>query len=171
MAIAAGVPFPGRDRVLVITFIVIVVTLIAQGLTLAFVVRKLGLDRLGSDERLERKRSEVRARLEAARAALVQLDVAAAKENLGEALVATSRLRQEQRIAHLDGVSSPDGDGAAQAASAKRVELALIAAERARLNALLREGRISDEIRRRIERDLDLDEERLRRNLHGIATD
>lgn len=171
VAIAAGVPFPGRDRVLVITFIVIVVTLIAQGLTLAFVVRKLGLDRLGSDERLERKRSEVRARLEAARAALVQLDVAAAKENLGEALVATSRLRQEQRIAHLDGVSSPDGDGAAQAASAKRVELALIAAERARLNALLREGRISDEIRRRIERDLDLDEERLRRNLHGIATD
>jgi CPA1 family monovalent cation:H+ antiporter len=47
----------------------------------------------------------------------------------------------------------------------------MIAAERARLNELLREGRISDEIRRRIERDLDLDEERLRRNVRGIAED
>jgi hypothetical protein len=52
-----------------------------------------------------------------------------------------------------------------------RVELELLAAERARLNGLLGEGRISDEIRRRIERDLDLAEERLRRNVRGIATD
>jgi CPA1 family monovalent cation:H+ antiporter len=52
-----------------------------------------------------------------------------------------------------------------------RVELELLAAERARLNALLHEGRISDEIRRRIERDLDLAEERVRRNVRGIATD
>ena len=56
-------------------------------------------------------------------------------------------------------------------AGVRRVELALIGAERARLNALLREGRISDEIRRRIERDLDLDEERLRRNARGIVSD
>jgi hypothetical protein len=51
------------------------------------------------------------------------------------------------------------------------MELALIGAARTRLNDLLREGSVSDEIRRRIERDLDLDEERLRRNVHGIATD
>jgi CPA1 family monovalent cation:H+ antiporter len=51
------------------------------------------------------------------------------------------------------------------------VEIALIGAERARLNALLREGRIGDEIRRRIERDLDLDEERLRRNARGIVAE
>jgi hypothetical protein len=53
----------------------------------------------------------------------------------------------------------------------QRVELALIGAARTRLNDLLRQGSVSDEIRRRIERDLDLDEERLRRNVHGITTD
>ena len=53
----------------------------------------------------------------------------------------------------------------------QRVELEMVEAERERLNALLREGKISDEIRRRIERDLDLDEERLRRNVRGLVVE
>jgi CPA1 family monovalent cation:H+ antiporter len=170
-AIASNAPFPGRDRVLVITFIVIVVTLVAQGLTLPFVVRKLGLDRLGLAERRERNRREAEARLETARAALVQLEAAAASENLKDELVQPWMTRQQQRIAQLDGARDPCGDAFDEAARVQRVELALIAAERARLNALLREEKISDEIRRRIERELDLDEERLRRNVHGIAGD
>jgi len=165
------VPFPGRDRVLVITFIVIVVTLIAQGLTLPLVVRALGLDRLGADEAHERKRREVAARLDTARAALAQLDEAAAGARLDAAALAPWRARQEQRIAQLGSARDADGDPGDEARGVRRVELALIGAERARLNALLREGRISDEIRRRIERDLDLDEERLRRNARGIVSD
>jgi CPA1 family monovalent cation:H+ antiporter len=167
--LADGAPFPGRDRVLVITFIVIVVTLIAQGLTLSSVVRALGLDRLGEDERRERKRSEASARVETARAALVRLEAAAAEERLEDDLVEPWRARQRLRIAHLEGAEDPAADRFAEAASVHRVELALVAAERARLNTLLAEGRINDDIRRRIERDLDLDEERLRRNVRGIA--
>jgi Na+/H+ antiporter len=170
-AIAIDVPFPGRDRILVITFVVIVVTLIAQGLTLSFVVRELGLDRLGYDERRERRRRETEARLETARAALERLNAVAGEEHLQDELVQPWRLRQEQRIAQLDGASAPARDGFAQAPDVDRVELMLIVAERARLNELLREGRINDEIRRRIERELDLDEERLRRNIRGIAED
>jgi monovalent cation/hydrogen antiporter len=171
VAIATNVAFPGRDRVLVITFIVIVVTLIAQGLTLPFVVRKLGLDRLGADERRERRAREASARLETARAALRRLDKAASEEHLEEAWLQPWRTRQEQQIAQLDGAQDPDSDGYAHAATVHRVELALIAAERARLNALLREGQISDEIRRRIEHDLDLDEERLPHDMRGSAAD
>jgi monovalent cation/hydrogen antiporter len=171
VAIATNVAFPGRDRVLVITFIVIVVTLIAQGLTLPFVVRKLGLDRLGADERRERRARELSARLETARAALRRLDKAATEEHLEEAWLQPWRVRQEQQIAQLDGAQDPDSDGYAHAATMHRVELALIAAERARLNALLREGQISDEIRRRIEHDLDLDEERLPHDMRGSAAD
>jgi monovalent cation/hydrogen antiporter len=171
VAIATNVAFPGRDRVLVITFIVIVVTLIAQGLTLPFVVRKLGLDRLGADERRERRAREASARLETARAALMRLDKAASEEHLEEAWLQPWRVRQEQQIAQLDGAQDPDSDGYAHAATMHRVELALIAAERARLNALLREGQISDEIRRRIEHDLDLDEERLPHDMRGSAAD
>jgi CPA1 family monovalent cation:H+ antiporter len=171
VALAPRVPFPGRDRVLVITFIVIIVTLIAQGLTLPFVVRKLGLDRLGSAEARERRRREAAARLETARAGLSRLDEVAARERLGAEVVQPWRARQEQRIAQLDGARGSDGEPVDEALGVQRVELSLIAAERTRLNALLREGSISDEIRRRIERDLDLDEERLRRNASGITDD
>jgi CPA1 family monovalent cation:H+ antiporter len=157
--------------VLVITFIVIIVTLIAQGLTLPFVVRKLGLDRLGSAEARERRRREAAARLETARAGLSRLDEVAARERLGAEVVQPWRTRQEQRIAQLDGARGSDGEPVDEALGVQRVELSLIAAERTRLNALLREGSISDEIRRRIERDLDLDEERLRRNASGITDD
>jgi monovalent cation/hydrogen antiporter len=171
LTIANGVPFPGRDRVLFITFIVILVTLIAQGLTLSSVVRVLGLDRLGQDEWRERKRREASARVEAARAALARLDAAAAEERLEDELVQPWRLRQEQRIAQLDSAGDSASAPFAEAERVHRVELVLIAAERARLNALLADGTISDEIRRRIERDLDLDEERLRRNVRGIVAD
>jgi CPA1 family monovalent cation:H+ antiporter len=134
-------------------------------------VRKLGLDRLGLEESHERKRREILARLEIARAALAQLDAAAAKEHLQADVVQTWRARQQQRIARLDGATDLSDTGLGEAASEHRVELALIRAERARLNALLRADEINDEIRRRVERDLDLDEERLRRNVRGIATD
>ena len=171
VAIAPNVPFPDRDRVLVITFIVILVTLIAQGLTLSSVVRALGLDRLGAAERRERKRRELRARVETARAALARLDSAAAVEHLNDAVLKPWRTRQVQRIEQLQSGRDPDGDAFAEAESVRRVELAVVEAERTRLNELLREGRINDEIRRRIERDLDLAEERLRRNVHGIVGD
>ena len=171
VAIATNVAFPGRDRVLVITFTVIVVTLVAQGFTLPFVVRKLGLDRLGCEERKERKLREANARLETARAGLGRLAGVVAEHNIADDLLRPWRSRQEQRIAQLAHARDPDDEGLAQARSLNRIELALIGADRERLNALLREGEISDEIRRRIERDLDLDEERLRRNARGIVAD
>ena len=171
VALAANVAFPGRDRVLVITFTVIVVTLVAQGLTLPFVVRRLGLDRLGGEERKERKLREANARLETARAGLDRLAGVVAEHRIADELLQPWRSRQEQRIAQLANARDPDGEGLAQARTLNRVELALIRAERERLNALLREDQISDEIRRRIERDLDLDEERLRRNARGIVAD
>jgi CPA1 family monovalent cation:H+ antiporter len=171
VALAAGVPFPHRDSLLVLTFMVVVVTLIAQGLTLPFVVRKLGLDRLGAAELGERKRREVSARLETARAALAQLTAVGHAEGLPEETLQPERARLEQRIAQLQHAKDPEGDGYAASKAVHRADLALIEAERDRLNQLLREGRITDDIRRRIERDLDLDEERLRRNVHGITTD
>ncbi|HEY7788648.1 MAG TPA: Na+/H+ antiporter [Casimicrobiaceae bacterium] len=171
ITIAANVPFPGRDRVLVLTFVVIVVTLVAQGLTLPWVLRKLGLDKLGLAELRLRMHREMSARAETARAALEQFEIAAKEERLPEGVVAPWRERQRQRVAELEGQRDRDGVGFATPARMQRVDLALIGAARARLNNLLREGSVSDEIRRRIERDFDLDEERLRRNVNGIATD
>jgi Na+/H+ antiporter len=171
IVIATNVPFPARDRVLVLTFVVIVVTLVVQGLTLPWVLRRLGLDRLGHAEARHRSQHETSARMETARAALERLDTVARKEGLPDKVVEPLRARLRQRIAQLRGARDPGGGAFALSAGVHRAELALIDAERVRLNELLREGKVSDQIRRRIERGLDLDEERLRRNVSGIAVD
>lgn len=171
IVLATNVPFPARDRVLVLTFVVIVVTLVVQGLTLPWVLRKLGLDKLGHAEARHRSQHEMSARMETARAALERLDTVAREEGLPDKAVEPLRARLRQRIAQLKGERDPGGDAFALSAGVHRAELALIDAERVRLNGLLREGKVSDQIRRRIERGLDLDEERLRRNVSGIAID
>lgn len=166
---ATSIPFPGRDRVLVLTFVVIVVTLVAQGLTLPWVLRRLGLDKLGRAELRRRKAREINARVEAARAALAQLDAAASEKRLPDDVIGPWRERERLRITQLEGERDGDDARSARSASMHSVELELVDAQRRRLNELLRKGEVSDSIRRRIERDLDLDEERLRGNVHGIA--
>ena len=169
IAIASDVAFPRRDAVLVLTFVVIVVTLVAQGLTLPWVLKKLRLDKLGLAEVRRRKEREIYARMEAARAALAELDAAAKTHALPEEVIAPWREREQLRIAQLEGERERDGERFAASASMHRLELALVAAQRKRLNELLRSGEVSDAIRRRVERDLDLEEERLRGNLQVLA--
>jgi len=168
--ITPEVVFPDRGRVLVLTFVVIVVTLVAQGITLPWVLRALRLDLLGRAEVRERREREINARVEAARAALARLDADAKQEQWPDALIVPWREREQLRITQLEGERDGAADRAARSASMHRVELDLIGAQRKRLNDLLRKGEVSDDIRRRIERDLDLDEERLRGNLRGIAS-
>lgn len=170
IAIASDVPFPRRDGVLVLTFVVIVVTLVAQGLTLPWVLRKLRLDKLGRAELRRRKEREIHARVEAARAALAELDVAASTYALPEDVIAQWREREQLQIAQLEGERHRNSERFAASASMHRLELALVAAQRKRLNELLRSGEVTDAIRRRVERDLDLDEERLRGSLQGLAS-
>ena len=171
VALATDVAFPDRDRVLVLTFVVIVVTLVAQGLTLPWVLRRLGLEKLGNAELRERKEREMVARIEGARAALAELDTAAKAERIPDEVLAPWHEREALRVRQLEGERAGDGARLATSARMRRVELALVAAQRRRINELVRKGTVSDEIRRRIERDLDLDEERLRGNVTGIATD
>src|SRR3954469_22123214 len=66
----AGAPLPGRDLILFITFALILVTIVGQGLTLPILIRWLGVQADGTEEAHE----ELRARLAAAEAALRCLD-------------------------------------------------------------------------------------------------
>jgi len=65
--------FPYRDAILFLTFAVILVTLVGQGLTLPFVIRLLGLANTGEHERRHESAQERAARHEAIEAALAQL--------------------------------------------------------------------------------------------------
>jgi CPA1 family monovalent cation:H+ antiporter len=168
-AIAPDASFGVRDRVLVLTFAVILVTLVAQGLTLPWVVRALGLSVIGAREQRERRRHEIDARIEVVRAGLARLEAAGREHGLPPDVVETWRARHRQRIAQLEAARDPCADDYRVATALREVELSMVAAQRERLNALVREGRITDETRRRIERDLDLDEERQRRNVRGLS--
>jgi CPA1 family monovalent cation:H+ antiporter len=68
-ATATGDPFPGRDLILFLTFVVILVTLVVQGLTLPPLIRWLKVQDDGAEQQEERD-----ARLRANHAALARLD-------------------------------------------------------------------------------------------------
>src|SRR6266511_302155 len=72
----AGAPLPERSLIIFLTFALILVTVVVQGLTLPAVIRRLGVTEDGSEEEQE----EIRARLVAARAAIERLDELAEEE-------------------------------------------------------------------------------------------
>jgi monovalent cation/hydrogen antiporter len=168
LMISPSQSFPDRSLILFLTFSVIVVTLVLQGPTLPRLVAWLGLINPGRKEMKERDRIEAQARVEAARAALEQLETLAASVGLPREQVRRLSAWQVDRVSQLERRRDREGDDAKVADQLDRVELALIHAERAYVNQLLREGRIGDETRRSIERDLDLREEAIRL---GVSTD
>ncbi|WP_046862829.1 Na+/H+ antiporter [Microvirga massiliensis] len=164
-------PFPDRGLILFLTFSVIVVTLVLQGPTLSFVVRRLGLVELGRAERRQREAQQAEAELAAARTALDRLGRSAEDQRLPAHVLEHTRRQHERRIHHLERRRDLDGDGAEAVRLAEASELAMLAAEREHINKLARLRTIPDEVRRRIERDLDLREERLRHNVQGVSDD
>jgi monovalent cation/hydrogen antiporter len=155
-ALPGGEDFPYRDLILFVTFGVIFITLVGLGLGLPPVVRRLGLAQAGRAEHLAEHESELAARREALAAALKSLDAITDNRDLSDEVVQLLRARHEIRANQLPDSLNPD----AYEVSAERTALTreLIAAERKFIHVLLRDGKITDEIRRRIERDLDLEE-------------
>ena len=152
---AAGTPFPDRDVILFVTFGLIVVTLVGQGLALPRVVRWLGLAAAAAAERHREHEAEVAARSGALAVAHGRLKQFVAEGRISAQAHAILRARHEYRAGRLPQ-TTPDGINASMAAADLRIEL--IAAERQYIYRLLQDGQITDEARRRIERELDLEE-------------
>jgi CPA1 family monovalent cation:H+ antiporter len=156
-----GEPFPFRDLILFLTFCVILVTLVGQGLLLPFIIRALGLANAGRRERTANRAEEFKARREAIEAATELLEKLAAENNLPEEVIGPIRAYQQERKRRV--IHRSDGDDGHTKLMELRddIELRLIAAERKRINELYRAGKLKDEGRRRIERELDLREAHL----------
>jgi CPA1 family monovalent cation:H+ antiporter len=150
-----GAPFPDRDLILFVTFGIIVVTLVGQGLPLPIVVRSLGLGRHAAQERELEHKVELAARAEALSVAQNRLVQLATERQISEEALMVLRARHDDRSGRLPRATS---DGVDVALMAAELRSELIAAEREFIFQLLREGRITDEARRRIERELDLEE-------------
>ena len=159
LALPLTPPFPNRDLIVFLTFSVILSTLVLQGLTLPPLIRFL---KLPNDDTSDRE--EAKARLKAARAALTRLDELSTEEWAEQEIVDDLRLHfsdQDRRFtAQYQG--SEDGANQEQKATAhQRLKIELINAERHTIIELRNQGVINDDVMRKIQHDLDLEELRL----------
>ncbi len=158
MTIANGAPFPQRNVILFLTFAVIFVTLVIQGLTLAPLIRALGLVGKAGPNCEERTAQQLMIE-----AVLAHLANARERDDAGPGEVYDDlTLHYRNELAALTG-SDGDGDKAGAANQQQYLALGheLLQIERRTLIGLRNQGRINDEVLRRLERKLDLGEEEL----------
>jgi monovalent cation/hydrogen antiporter len=161
-ATASGQPFPHRDLILFLTFCVILVTLVGQGLLLPQVIRALGLAHAGHRERRDDRVQEQQARRSAIEAVIARLEQLASDRGLSDKILEPLRLRHTDRLRRNKHQGDGDDDHRKLTEVQDEIELLLIAAERQQINKLFRDGKLKDEARRRIERELDLREADIR---------
>ena len=154
----SGEPFPERGLLIFIAFVVVLVTLVVQGLTLPTLIRRLGLRDDGADER-----EEVQARLSTAEAALQRLDQLDREDwtrsDTIERLRGLYEFRRGRFAARNGDVPDDGADDRSQAY--QRVVRSVIEAQRDTLVELRRRGVIGDDVLRKVQRDLDLEDSRL----------
>jgi CPA1 family monovalent cation:H+ antiporter len=160
LAAALSVPIAlgGRDLIVFITFGVILVTLVGQGLTLPPLVRRLQVADDGGAER-----EDAKARIKAAEAALARLEELEAegwvREDTAERTRGLYRFRTNRFRARYEGV---DDEGVEERSQQyQRLRRELLEAERQAVLRLRNEGRITEEVMQRVQRDIDLEDLRL----------
>jgi CPA1 family monovalent cation:H+ antiporter len=159
LEVDSGAPFPGRELIIFFAFAVVLATLVVQGLSLPAVIRALGLEEDDGGAEAE----EALARVRAAEAALERLDELAAEGWVLDDTAERVRGQYRFRIGRFSARMDPDGDGKIEKRSLKyqRLRHERIEAERHAIVELRNTGEISDEVMRRVERDLDLEDSRL----------
>jgi CPA1 family monovalent cation:H+ antiporter len=158
-ALALPPDFPQRDIVLFLTFAVIFTTLVLQGLTLPVLIRRLEVHDDGADER-----EELAGRRAAAEAALEAVDALAAEEWTRDDTVERMRRLYEYRRSRFAARAGETDDGDAYEHRARKYQKMVrqvLEAQRAELLRLRNSGAISNEVMHRLERELDLEDERL----------
>ncbi len=153
-----GRPFPGRNYILFFTFCVILTTLVGQGLSLPFLIRKLGIHDDGVTDEEERS-----ARVAANQAAIAYLENTAAHEGASPEAVQRLRAEYDDRMAQLRrcGMETGNPSGEVVTPDFQRLQQMALTTEREKIIQLRNEQVISDRALRRIQRDLDLAEARL----------
>jgi monovalent cation/hydrogen antiporter len=154
----AGGAFPQRDLIIFLTFCVILGTLVVQGLTLPAVIRTFHIEPDHLDEE-----EDARARITAADAALSRLDELASedwvREDTAERLRGLYGFRRNRFASRFD--EETDGAVEAQSQAYQRLRRELLEAERSAIVDLRRQGAISSDVERGLQRDLDLEDARL----------
>jgi Na+/H+ antiporter len=155
LALPNGSPFPQRAVVVVVSFAVILATLVVQGLTLPAVIKALKLNDDGADLREERE--ALRQASEAAVKRLTEIDDISI---INPQLMERVRLPYAQRLERLTEQTREDPEcrlTEGESATFRRLRGEALDAERKVIVALRNQGRISEEVLHRVQEALDLE--------------
>jgi Na+/H+ antiporter len=152
----SGAPFPERDLIIFLAFVVILVTLVGQGLTLGPLIKRLGVVDDGEEER-----EEIAARVRVAEAALARLEELEGEDWVRDETLGRVRGLYDYRRRRFTARTDGDERYEERSDAFMRLMHEIFDAQREELVAMRNALDISDEVRRRIERDLDLEESRL----------
>jgi monovalent cation/hydrogen antiporter len=163
-ALALAPDFPERDLILFLTYAVILVTLVVQGLTLPWLIRRLDVHDDGAEQR-----EELLGRRRATDAALIRLDELAMQSwtrddtlDRMRGLYDYRRRRLAARAGESDDGDDVDSDGyEARSYRYQKMVREVLAAQHAAIVELRNRGEISNEVMHRLEREIDLERERL----------
>ena len=161
-ALALPLGFPERDLLIFLTLAVIFATLVVQGLTLPYLIRRLGIEDDGVAAR-----EELHARREAAAAAIAELNRLGeedwTREDTVERMIRLYEFRNRrlgQRAGDLD-LDGDEGDLDERSFAYQRLVREVLEAQRRRVIELRNAGTISDDVLHVLERELDLEDQRL----------
>jgi monovalent cation/hydrogen antiporter len=157
-ALALPESTPQRDLIVFVTFSVILATLVLQGLTLPTLIHRLRVHGDDSDAR-----EELRARMVATQAALARLEELTAEEWTRDDTVERMTNLYDYRRRRLKARAGKiEDDGYEDRSQAyQRTVREVLEAQRAAVVALRNDGTISNDVMHRIERELDLEDQRL----------
>jgi CPA1 family monovalent cation:H+ antiporter len=157
-ALALPTNFPARDLIVFLTFAVILVTLVGQGLTLPWLIRVLHVQDDGGAER-----EDAKARIKASEAALARLEELEqegwVREDTAERTRGQYRFRTNRFRARYQGVDEEGVEERSQ--QYQRLRRELLEAERQAVLRLRNEGTITEDVMQRVQRDIDLEDLRL----------
>ena len=162
-AFALTADFPQRDLLLFITFVVVFGTLVLQGLTLPWVIRRLGV--VGREDVTDRL-AEANAQHRAVRAGVGRLDQLLAEEETAtpDDIVDKLRVHAEHRSnGAWERIGGARPGAETPSAAYRRLRTAMIHAERDEFVRMRDSGELDDEVLREVIRDLDLEEVQLSR--------
>jgi CPA1 family monovalent cation:H+ antiporter len=156
-ALAIPATVPDRELVIILAYGVVVLTLAVPGLTLAPLIRRLGL---GQSE--ERQRQEVEARMRLTHAALERFDDLGERGEIPAEDLERLRDRYEARLERLRERLEHAGGHPDHRTEAAEAQIEALEAERDLLADMRRERAFPADLLRELEAEIDVDEERVR---------
>jgi CPA1 family monovalent cation:H+ antiporter len=156
-ALALPAEFPERNLLILVTFAVILATLVGQGLTLPLLLRRMELPSAAAAEA-----EETRAREVVIGAGLAELDRIRPRWPTHQPLLDRLEAGLHDRRRHLSTEDPEETDERIQERlEHEEIQRGLIAAQRQAVIDLRDRGEIGDEVLRTIQRELDLEELRM----------